>query len=281
MGELRQNRYVYGPKGDAYLHAHWADPYPTSMGAQLADAAAMAVAWSIDFFWAVAPGPLTSASSTDASQSIQYSSDNDFSRLTSKIENVRALGITHFGLFLDDVAPTLIWPADQAQFSSLAAAHLFLINRLQNYLLTRDSSARLLVVGTAYTSQNVDAVSYNEIIGKGLSPAVDMMWTGPDTYSSAIAASDLWTIDGLLGRRVVLWDNYPTTVIAPTGRAPTLFGAAIGLLSNPVLNENGAHDLGAFWSVLGPLADYEWASDRYNATASFVEFNQTSPCSAY
>ena len=90
------------------------------------------------------------------------------------------------------------------------------------------------------------------------------MWTGNDTFSRTLQASDLQDIDATLQRQVLLWDNYPLTVAPLGGRSADLADAALGLLSNPVINEFGKYPVDEFWAVLGPLADYEWSPRRWS-----------------
>lgn len=267
MAQLRQNKYVYGPKDDPFVHDRWADPYDEAGRTVIAHAAAVARDSFIDFVWAVAPSALLDSS--HPTNSIRFSSDDDFARLTAKIESVRRLGVQHFALFLDDTSESLSWRDDQVAFASVAEAHVSLINRLQSYLVSADPAARLLVVGASYSNQGPDWQSYIRAIGEALRPDVDVMWTGTSTYSRSIAAADLTDVNSLLGRRVVVWDNYPWQVIPPIGRSADLAGAVTGILSNPVLNEFQQHPVEDFWRVLGSIADYEWNANAYDAESSF------------
>jgi hypothetical protein len=267
MAQLRQNTYVYGPKGDPFVHDLWAEPYDSAGRAAITHAAAVARDSMIDFVWAVAPSVLLDSS--HPANSIKFSSEEDFSRLTAKIESVRKLGVQHFALFLDDSTQVLSWPDDQVAFATVSQAHVSLINNLQAYLVSVDPTERLLVVGASYSNQDPNWQAYISSIGETLRPDVDIMWTGPHTFSESISVADLAGVEGLLHRRVVIWDNYPWVVEAPGGRSPDLPTAVLGILSNPVLNEFQKHPVEDFWRVLGPLGDYEWDSGGYDAGSSF------------
>ena len=265
MEQLRQNTYLYGPKDDPFARERWAEPYPSQEAQEIADAAAEAEAHLVNFVWSISPALGVGVAAPGAS--IHYASDADFQRLVAKIESVRALGVTRFALFLDDVQPMLVWDDDRAAFASLAEAHASLMNRLQVYLLTRDPSARLLTVGQAYTSIVDGWQAYNDVLGAALRPDIEVLWTGPRTFSDTIVASDLDAIDGKLARQVTIWDNWPIVVEPLTGRSADLPTRTRGILSNAILSEEG-HPTRDTWTVLGPIADYTWNPDAYDASRS-------------
>ena len=275
MGWLRQNLFLYGPKDDPYHRAEWATPYPADRARELADAAAESDRRLIDFLWSISPGyagtkqaPITP---------IQYSSDADFLRLTAKIEQVRGLGVRKFSLFLDDISPDLHHAADKAAFPSQAAAHASLMNRLQEYLRQKDPAARLLVVGTAYASDIKGWPQYNQELGPLLRPDIDVLWTGPLTFSATIQASDMTTINGLLRRKVVIWDNWPLQPVALQGRSRDLADSLGGFLTNLMLSQDNKHPPSATWSILGTRADYDWDPSRYDSTQSLNTWKAWAP----
>jgi hypothetical protein len=275
MGWLRQNLFLYGPKDDPYARAQWATPYPPEPARELAEAAAESERRRIDFLWSISPGyagtkqaPITP---------IQYSSDADFARLTAKIEQVRGLGVRKFSLFLDDISPELHHAADRAKFPSQAAAHAALMNRLQEYLLQKDLGARLLVVGTAYASDIKGWPQYNQELGPLLRPDIDVLWTGPLTFSLTIKASDMTTINGLLRRRVVIWDNWPLQPVALQGRSGDLADSVGGFLTNLMLSQDNKFPPSSTWLIMGTFADYGWDPSRYDPTGSLATWKAWSP----
>ena len=267
---LKQTAYVYGPKNDAYARESWAEPYPAAQAQALKDAAEVASEHLVDFVWSVSPGLPFAA--LPPGKSIKYSSDADFALLTAKIESVRALGVTRFALFLDDLTGFLVWPEDVAAFPALVDAHASLMNRLDDYLKSKDPSSRLVVVGSEYTSFWLTWDAYNTKLGKLLHPGIDVMWTGPQIYSKSIAAADLAAIDQKLGRKVSLWDNGPDSIGPLTGRAADLPTAIDGIYSNAVVNEFGKYPTSDFFKVQGTLADWAWNPGSYDPTASFARW---------
>jgi hyaluronoglucosaminidase len=264
---LRQTVYVYGPKTDDFARTRWAEPYPEEQAASIAAAAATARAELVRFVWSISPG--LPFGNVLPMSSIRYGSDEDFARLVAKIESVRAFGVTDFALFLDDIAGFLPWPEDAARFASLAEAHAFLINRLDDHLRSVDANARLLVVGSEYTSLWPTWRPYNEQLGPLLHADVEVLWTGPGIYTLTMDASDMDAVDAALGRRVSIWDNAPSSVAPLEGRSADLPRTVGGFYSNPVLNEFDRHPPSAFWEVQGTLADYAWNPAAYDPAASF------------
>lgn len=275
MGWLRQNLFLYGPKDDPFARAQWAAPYPPEKAQEIAAAAAEADRRLIHFLWSISPG--YAGTKQAPIRPIQYSSDADFARLTQKIEQVRALGVRKFSLFLDDISPDLHHPEDQAAFPSQAAAHAALMNRLQEYLLQRDPGSRLMVVGTAYASDIKGWPQYNQALGPLLRPDIDVLWTGPLTFSLTIKASDMTTITNLLHRNVVIWDNWPLQVIALNGRSRDLADHLAGFLTNLMLSQDNKHPPSATWAIMGTFADYAWDPSRYDPARSLGEWKGWAP----
>ncbi|MCU1280284.1 MAG: nagJ [bacterium] len=271
-GYLRQNTYVYALKdADPFTHAQWRDPYDTTWAPIIASAVSAAKRNFIDFVWAASPGYY--GGPNFLSHSIHYGGDADFALLVAKTENLRSLGVQRFALFVDDVAPELVWPDDMARFPSLVAAHAYLMNRWDDYLMATGAPEHLWVVGTKYTSDSTNSLSgegwqdYNRTLATALHPGIQMFWTGPQVYSERIGTDDLVPITDIVQRPLLIWDNWPKSPEALTGRAPNLDRRAAGLLSNFVMDNDtlapsaALHD---FEQALGTIADYGWQPDTYD-----------------
>ncbi len=262
MHELRENRYLYAPKDDRYAGYRWRDPYPADAAADLKAAAALAAQLHIDFVFGISP--TLSANGENPAASIRFSSSEDFTALLSKLEAVKALGVSRFALFYDDTSHQLYHAEDRAAFATLAAAHADLANRLAAAL-----GGPLLIVGDYYSSQFGGWESYNAELGGKLASAVDVLWTGPAVFSRTIAPADLTKVNELLGRQVVLWDNWPTAAQPVTGRAAQLFTATSAILTNATLVGDFSHPVADFWRVLPSLAQYAWSPTSYVAEAAY------------
>ena len=170
-GAHSMNVYYYAPKDDPYHRKLWRDPYPPEAQQQLSELVDAANRNFVDFCFAISPG-LTMA----------YSSEQDFQVLTNKLASVGKLGVSCFALFLDDVPQDLQDPQDQAQFKTLAQAHIYLTNKLYKYLKEQSAANRLTLTPTTYTNEwgNRD---YIQELGAGVDPGVSIVWTGPKVFS--------------------------------------------------------------------------------------------------
>jgi hyaluronoglucosaminidase len=267
MEKLRQNRYVYGPQNDDFAHDRWAEPYPPDQALAFTAAATEAESHLIDFVWAFRPA-VNSFGYSQPQNSIRFSSDTDFARLTSKIEAMRQLGVERFGLLIDDSRPQLYWPEDMAAFDSLAAAHASLANRMQQYLESKTLGAHLLFIGTKYTKDVDGWQDYNDKLGGLLDPSIEVMWTGNKTYSDSISPDDLTDINSRLHRKVTIWDNAPTSVAGLTDRSKNLYTAVSGFLSNAVMNEWRHYSVAEFRSTMGPIGVFTWNATSYDPSAT-------------
>ena len=93
-GQHGMNVYYYAPKDDPYHRKLWREPYPPEKIGALKELVDAARANFVDFCFAISPG-----------LSMTYSDDEEFAKLTTKLESVEKLGVSCFALFLDDVPP--------------------------------------------------------------------------------------------------------------------------------------------------------------------------------
>jgi hypothetical protein len=257
-GDHRMNVYYYAPKDDPYHRRLWDQPYPPAQLKQLRELVKAANENFVDFCFAVSPG-----------LSMTYSSDSDFQMLTAKLESVSKLGVSCFALFLDDVPQELENPDDKAQFKTLAAAHVFVINRLDQYLKSQSASNHLVVTPTVYTNA-WGSRDYIRELGAGVNPDVPIVWTGPQVVSPEITAAQADGWGALLKRKPLIWDNFPVNdgipwrpILAPLrGRGPDLGKAVQGLFSNPMIQAQASK------IPLQTVAEYLWNAKEYDPDAA-------------
>jgi hyaluronoglucosaminidase len=229
-GQHAMNVYYYAPKDDPYHRTLWRDAYPPAEMKRLGELVETAHRNFVDFCFAISPG-----------LSMTYSSDQDFGVLTQKLQSVGKLGVSCFALFLDDVPQDLQSPQDQAQFKTLAQAHVFLINKLYRHLKSQSASNRLTVTPTTYTNA-WGSRDYIKELGAGVDPGVAIVWTGPDVASPSITVAQASEWGGYLHRKPLVWDNFPVNDGRPwrvhlgpmRGRAANLPTVIQGLFSNPM-----------------------------------------------
>jgi hypothetical protein len=257
-GQHRMNVYYYAPKDDPYHRKLWRDPYPVEETKRLAGLVDEARTNFVDFCFAISPG-----------LSMTYSSDQDFATLVQKLESVGKLGVSCFALFLDDVPQDLQDPHDQAQFKTLAQAHIYLINKLHKQLKSQSPWNRLTVTPTVYTNE-WGSRDYVRELGAGVDPDVSIVWTGPKVASPEITEAEAKNWGELLRRKPLVWDNFPVNDGRPwrlhlgplRGRGPNLPVAIQGLISNP-MNQARASMI-----PLQTIADYLWNPLAYDPRRS-------------
>lgn len=259
MGRVGLHDYVYAPKDDPYHLARWDEPYPDEELRELEELVRAAGMHGVVFWYAISPG-----------LSIRYSNDEDYGTLWHKLESIAALGVDHFGLFLDDVPPDLTHPEDAAAFANLAEAHIHLTNRLHADLSAE--GGRLILTPTTYSSAWGD-LAYIDAVGAGVDPDVPIVWTGPDVASPVITADAARAWGARLRRKPLLWDNFPVNDYARwrlflgpyTGRDAQLATEVAGILSNPM---NEAH---ASMLALSTIAAYTAAPSSYDPARAHRE----------
>jgi len=257
-GAHGMNVYYYAPKDDLYHRKLWRDAYPPEAQKRLGELARAAQQNFVDFCFAISPG-LT----------MTYSSERDFEVLTDKLASVGKLGVSCFALFLDDVPQDLQDPQDQAQFKTLAQAHIYLTNKLYKHLKEQSAANRLVLTPTTYTDEWGNR-NYLQELGAGADPGVSIVWTGPKVFSPAITVEQAREWGGYIHRLPLIWDNFPVNdgtrwcrYLGPlTGRDPHLPSVVRGLVSNP-MNEARASMI-----PLQTIADYLWNAAAYDPAQS-------------
>ena len=258
MGRVGMNVYFYGPKDDPFHRERWREPYPADQIARLGDLVRIGKENGVDVWFAISPG-----------LSMTYSDSADYRALLAKLDAVAAVGVRHVALFVDDVPELLTHDADRVRFSSVAAAHAFVINALK-----RDLDARglaLAVVQTTYTN-SFGSKEYLRELGALVPPEIPLAWTGVDVVSLEITAAQARDWGEMIRRKPLVWDNYPVNDFARfrlflgpiRARSADLPGAVAGFVANP-MNEAHASML-PLWTV----ADYLKNPDTYNPDSSIA-----------
>jgi hyaluronoglucosaminidase len=274
MQRLRGNTFIYGPKCDQFGRGatcsgqgslpNWTTPYPTHEGEQSAivTLAADADKYMIDLYWALNP-----VTGVDWSQP----TGQPLTDAKKKIDELRAMGVHHFAMFVDDANPTT------PQNASL------LMNATNAYLKSLDPTDHLLVVTWAYNAGW--GAGTQQAFGTALDKDVEVMWTGNDVEPCTLAAGDMTGPNANYKRTLSIWDNWPseTTGCAGAyrkmiGRAADLPKAIHGYYHNPVINEDGA-PLSEELKQLGPIFDFAWGAAHYDAAidASYARWASIMP----
>lgn len=264
-GAYKMNLYVYSPKDDPYLRAHWRAPYPADRLAAIGRLVARAAADHVTFTYALSPG-----------LSVCYSSDADGKALIAKFQSLWDIGVRSFAVPLDDIRYT-VWncPADRARWGTgrgaAGSAQSYLLNKVERtFVATHPGTDPLQMVPTEYS--NTTPSPYKTALAAQLDRRALVEWTGDGGAPVAITAAQARRAQQVFGHSILVWDNYPVNdyvtqrlLLAPsTGRSPDLTGQITGLTANPMIQPYASK------IALFTVADYLWNSAAYNPQQSWT-----------
>ncbi len=244
LGEQHYNCYVYAPKNDPLHRERWREPYTREELARFRALATFAASQGVDFLYAIAPGLTYDAG--DA---------RDFALLAAKIEALVDTGVRGIALLFDDLGAdsTMLDPVQQAELVARLAAHVACL----------DPSLAFWFIGNFYCGDATElcagggfwgalygrkATDYFAAYAEHVPANVPILWTGPAVFSARISARDVAAFRSLVGRPVILWDNFPVNDTLPgqlflgpyLGREPAalaeLHGVVLNLMSQAAAN---------------------------------------------
>lgn len=251
MAKQRFNTYVYAPKDDPYQRLQWADLYPEQEAKEMQGLIQTAETQGIRFVYSISPGtpiPLSTKPVTAEieQKSITFSLKADREKLMAKLTQLREMGVHTFMLSFDDVKEELkdkdrgIYGTDYAQ------AHIELANAVLSEGKAADPKFELWFAPTRY--HGVKDNAYWQTLRGKLDPSVQVIWTGPSILSKSITSEQADQVAKLLGRKPLIWDNYPVNdytyeikkrpqlLMGPIeGRDDDLGQHTAGLLANPMI----------------------------------------------
>lgn len=206
---------------------------------------------------------------------LTYASEDDYQLAWRKVKAVHALGVHSFALCLDDIN-TQLQPADAEKFKTLQTAQVHFVNRLWSDMKALSPRPRLIFCPSAYTTD--DAKKHLDYIKKIAELDADLFvfWTGPVVCSPTINAADADEFAQWIGRKPIVWDNYPVNDMFPwrplmaavKGRSTDLGAHVAGLMANPMKQwEASKIPLATLASYLNDPAHY----DREQATTAAID----------
>jgi hyaluronoglucosaminidase len=186
------SHYLYAPKADRSLRRDWRQaPLPSSVQ-RLEDFAAACQAGGLHF--GIGLSPLGLHETWDQ----QGRAD-----LRARLRSLAALKIDQLAILFDDMP---------GSFPDLARTQAEILS----FVADCGVCPQLQMCPTYYSDAAIlDKVfgerppKYLEDLGEALDPGVDVFWTGPEICSPSYSQEHLAAVRGKLGRRPVLWDNYP------------------------------------------------------------------------
>jgi len=182
------------------------------------------------------------------------------------------VGVRDFGLLLDDISAEFKHEQDKERYTSYAQGHVELCNKVFTYLQALDRSCTLCMCPTDYHGVKPFSPYLTEL-GRGLNPAVDVMYTGPEICSSHITTEQARDFTEAVGRPPLIWDNYPVNDLAMQpnlhigpikGRSSHVYTMARGYVINTMIQAEASK------IPLLTFADYFANPDGYQPEESYL-----------
>ena len=285
MMRYKMNTYMYGAKSDPYHSQMWKDAYPTTISAEqekngwltqkmVKDISQVSEETKVNFIWAIHPGNDFVGSNTVI---------ND---IMSKFQKMHALGVRHFGVFVDDVGI----PSTDADMKKNADRLSELQTAIENKwngagAVATDTVRPLHFVPQIYCNSFASSTDQRQRFMSALSkvqPYITVYSTGQGVWS--VPNNDhTATIMNEFGRPMGWWWNYPCNdnadsriypmdmysnfvdmpAIGNNSRLPSSLNQCQGIVANPMQQGEVAK------TSLFSIADYAWNNTAYNNEQSW------------
>ena len=246
-GETKMNTYIYGPKDDPFhgFSNRWRDPYPEAEARRIAELVRVAHENKVNFVWAVHPG-----------RDINWKDDSDMRACVAKFEMMYKLGVRSFAVFFDDIGGEGARAEKQVEL-------LNYVNR--NFVRVKGDVTPLILCPTQY-NKAWSGGPYLEVLGKGLDPDIQVMWTGDSVCTNITKDTAEWFI-GKVGRKPYIWWNWPVSDYCKAhlllgrcyGNDPSNGPRYAGFVSNP-MDKPEASKIPLFG-----VAAYAWNPDDFDS----------------
>lgn len=260
LWENKMNTYIYSPKDDPYHRDKWAELYPEDQLFNLTALLAQCEKYYVDFYYMLAPG-LT----------IKYTSEDDFTKLMEKYNQIYHLGVRHLGLLLDDIQEELTYPEDREKYATYADAHNDLCLKVYRTLKQMDTTLSFTVCPTIYRGS--PAQDYIVNMGKALPEDVSIFWTGPKTCAFDLSAEHTTDFINHTGHKPLYWDNYPVNdakMVVEMHLAPIANrDYELAELSDGIVSNTMEHKEASMLSVIS-FAHFMWEPNTYDKERSFA-----------
>ena len=228
MSSLGENAYYYAPKDDPYHRKLWRKQYPEKELAALKRIVDKAAQLGVAFHYCIAPG-----------LSMRYSSEMDFYELCQKTRALFGIGISNFGLLLDDIPDELFFPEDKSEFGETVNAHITLCKRYLFFIKSLSKHCHLTVCPLQYHGKGTE--DYIKKFASSLPGEISVFFTGADICSKELTVREAEEFYKVTGHKPLYWDNFPVNDaemfkemhLAPLkGREPGLYKYSEGIISN-------------------------------------------------
>jgi hyaluronoglucosaminidase len=180
--------FAYAPKDDPYHRQKWREMHPSTDMDAFADLIAHGKRVGVDFCYTISPG-------------LDWSS-GDEDVLTRKLKSLRDIGCDAMAVLWDDVPP--------------GGAELGEIHGRANAAVVKAlDGVRWWTVGTDYAISG--PTPYLEALCAQTPDEMLVAWTGPYVVPLDISGELAATIGEAVGRKLMLWENFPVNDGAMSG----------------------------------------------------------------
>ncbi|MEO6838777.1 MAG: beta-N-acetylglucosaminidase domain-containing protein [Ginsengibacter sp.] len=161
---------------------------------------------------------------TDSLKNIfSHGTEDGFQKVLNVLKPALDAGAKTVMLCADDYIPhlgsqrgeyTLFSKSDMSEFTNLASAQYYLLNKLNKWLKKNYSDIRLEFVPPQYNNLFVDytrgtAESYFHDLMGHLDPDIVIVWTGNTIRSLSYDVADIFRFTDLINKKPMVWDNSP------------------------------------------------------------------------
>ena len=248
--------YLYAPKADSCLRRDWRTLHPDAEMEALAGLSAHCRRLGVRFGVGLSPFELHLAPGRDWQEP-----------LARKLAHLDVLRPDDLAILFDDMR------GDTPDLAERQAA-------IVSFAAERSRATRILMCPTYYSDDPIlDSAfgkrpdGYLERLGKLLDPAIQIFWTGPEVCAREFTPGHLTRVAEQIGRKPLLWDNYPVNDGARMSQHLHL--RAFTGRSAGIADHIAAHGVNpASQSVLSripalTLAESYAEGDRYDYVAAF------------
>ncbi|OGR41646.1 MAG: hypothetical protein A2X35_12270 [Elusimicrobia bacterium GWA2_61_42] len=220
--------YIYAPKADGYMRKKWREPFPKTLEEKLTKLSSQCHSAGIEFGVGFSPYEI-------------YLSPFDLEvkkLLQNRVDAFNRIGVDKFGILMDDM---------KGDLPGLAERQIEVVN----WIAARSKAKQFVFCPTYYSLDPVleklfgkMPEGYFERLGTELDKKVSMFWTGEQVCSKAYSEEHLRSTAQKLGRKPLLWDNYPVNdgprmckflhLRPMTGRPPEIGNWLAGHAVNPM-----------------------------------------------
>jgi hyaluronoglucosaminidase len=263
------NTYLYAPKDDPYHRDRWMTLYPAKQWQTLLTLIRQAQQRDLDFVYGFHPG-----------KGLSFTAAEPIRVLLSKAQRFYDAGVRTFAVLFDDIPSRLAHTDDRKHFkNSLARAEGTWLGEVIARQPAAWTDVEWWICPSFYTPDPLLAhvfgafeMHFLEIMAECLPPNVACCWTGPSVVSAKITLAHVRKVAKLVGRPLILWDNYPVNDLSMRDelhigplkqRDPRLSQAVYGYLNNPLLQEELS------FIPLATCFDYAASPKTYRAEKSW------------